>query len=222
MGQVSALLLILLVAMAALWDRGMWLPGGLLLGLTIIKPQPVAFLVPMLALWLLTNLRWRAILGLVLSLGVTSLGSFLLFPTFVQDWQIVATAKVGSVIYHMPTLWGLIAELVGASTLALEIGIGVTTIVFCAGAFLVTRWGERSALELTGIILIFSLLVTPYLWDYDQTLLLIPLVIALIRLDQQGVSFKMLALVPLAFDLLTLLLFSVATIRLTDIQVRFS
>jgi Glycosyltransferase family 87 len=218
MGQVSALLLVLLVATAALWDRGLWFSGGLLLGLTIIKPQPVAFLFPMLALWLLFNRRWHAILGLVSSLGIAGLGSFLLFPTFIQDWQVTATAKVGGVIYRMPTLWGLTADFFGASTLTLRVVIVVTLMVFGVGAFIVARWGKRSALELTGIILVFSLLATPYLWNYDQTLLLIPLLVALIRLDQRGISFKMLALLPLAFDLLALLFFGIATIRLADTQ----
>ncbi len=54
MGQASAMILILVVTAGALWGRGKWLAGGLILGLTIVKPQPVVFLLDCCILTFLT------------------------------------------------------------------------------------------------------------------------------------------------------------------------
>ncbi len=93
-GQASALLLIV-VATAILWRRGRWLAGGLLLSLTMLKPQPVVLLIPAIALWLALNRRWNALLGIALGAGTGSVASLLYFPNFIQDWQTVALSKVG-------------------------------------------------------------------------------------------------------------------------------
>ena len=217
MGQVSALLLILVVSAAVLWDRDRWLAGGLLLGLTIVKPQPVAFLIPMIALWLLVNRRWRALVGLAVSLGTGVFATLVFFPTFFQDWQIVVTTKVGGVAARMPTIWGLTLDLFGASSLALASAATLCLLALAACGFIILRWHDCRALELVSVLLVFSLLVTPYLWNYDQILLVMPLLVALIRLDQRGVSFRTMVLfLPLVLDLIAIVFFVIASIRLED------
>lgn len=216
MGQASALLLVLVVAAAVLWDRGRWFAGGLLLGWTIVKPQPVVFLIPMLGLWLMLNRRWRALFGLALSLGVSAMAGFTLFPGFVQDWQVVAATKVGGVAARMPTVWGLSADLFGVSPLATGSAVALIVLTVGASVVLVVRWKEERALALMGALLIPALLVTPYLWNYDQALLLVPFLIALIRLDQRGVPFWTIALLPFVLDGVAIILLGIASLRVRD------
>jgi len=216
MGQVSALILILVASSAALWDRGKWSGGGLLLGIAIVKPQPIALLIPMLALWLWLNRRWRALGGVAISFGVSILASFVLFPSFVSDWQSAASAKVSGVADRMPTLWGLTLDLLGASPLAWASAWALVLLATVVCVVIVVRWRNKSATELISVLLVFSLLVTPYLWNYDQILLLIPFLVALIRMDLRGASFRQAALLPLVFDILAMAFFVIASVRLRD------
>ena len=216
MGQVSALVLVVVAAAAVLFDRGKWLAGGLLLGLTVVKPQPVLFLIPLIGLWLILNRRWQGLAGLALSFGASGVASLLLFPNFISDWQTAATTKVGGVAGRMPTIWGLTADLFAESPFGFWIAALGAILILLAGLFVVARWKEMDALTCTSVALIASLLITPYLWSYDQILLLIPFIVALIRLDQRGYSFWLIALFPLIVDLAALVLFAIAAIRLQE------
>jgi len=216
MGQASALILLLVVVTAALWDRGRWFAGGLLLGLTIVKPQAIAFLLPLLALWLILKRRWDALFGLGLSLSISAIAAFALFPNFISDWQNAVLTKVGGVASRMPTLWGLTADLFDASPLATASAILLVLVAITASVILVVREKNNNPLTVTSILLIPSLLVTPYLWNYDQILLLMPLLVALIRFDQRRVSFAVVLLLLFALDALAIMFLGIAAVRLRD------
>jgi hypothetical protein len=216
MGQVSALVLFVVAGSAVLWDRGKWLEGGLLIGIAVVKPQPVLLLLPLLGLWLIVHRRWAGLIGMALSFGVSVFASFLLFPTFVSDWQTAAITKVGGVAARMPTIWGLGSDVFGPSPLGPWV-IGVLVLGIAMGSIaIVLRLKDAEAIVVTGVALIPSLLVAPYLWTYDQILLIIPLLISLIRLDQREYSFWAVALLPLVFAAVAFFLFIGSAIRLSD------
>ncbi len=214
MGQASGLLLILVVVVAALWEQRHWLAGGLILGFTIVKPQPIAFLLPMLALWLLLNRRWYAFLGLGLSLSVMAAAGLILFPNFIWDWQNAVLTKVGGVAGRMPTIWGLSADLFGASPFAVLSGATLALVALATSVKIIAQ--EKSALIVTSVLLIPSISVTPYLWNYDQILLLLPLLVALISMDQRGVSAAIILLLLFAVDALAIVFLEIASVRLRD------
>jgi hypothetical protein len=215
MGQISALVLILVVVAAVLWDRGAWLAGGLLLGITIVKPQPVAFLLPMLALWTIWHRRWRALGGLILSLGVSALATFALFPNFISEWQGAMLSKVGGVSARMPTVWGITADIFGATSLATWSALALIALVAAISVGLMERW-RASTLELTSALLIGSVIVSPYLWNYDQVVLIAPLIVALVRLDQRTRDARIIAGLLFALDALAFGLLVVASARVAD------
>jgi len=215
MGQISALVLVLVVSAAVLWDRGAWFAGGLLLGLAIVKPQPVAFLLPMLALWAMWHRRWRALGGLLLSFALSALATFALFPNFLSEWQGAMLSKVGGVSARMPTVWGITADLLGATPLATLSAVTLILVVVAIGVWLIARWRAR-VLELTSALLIGSVIVSPYLWNYDQVVLIAPLVVALARLDQRTRDARSVVAALLIFDALAFGLLIVASVRLAD------
>ena len=215
MGQISALVLILVVAAAVLWDRGAWFAGGLLFGMTIVKPQPIAFLLPMLVLWTIWHRRWRALGGLVLSFGVSALATFALFPSFVSEWQGAMLSKVGGVSARMPTVWGISADVFGATSLATWSALALIALVAAVSVWLIARWWV-SALELTSALLIGSVIVSPYLWNYDQTVLIAPLIVAFVRLDQRARDARIVAGLLFALDAFAFGLLVVASARVAD------
>lgn len=215
MGQISALVLLLVVAAAVLWERGAWFAGGMLLGITIVKPQPIACLLPMLALWTLWHRRWRALAGLLVSLGLGALATFALFPDFLSAWQGALLRKVGGVAARMPTVWGISADLFGATPLGTLSALGMLVLVTAWGMWLSARWRGR-ALELVSALLIGSVIVSPYLWNYDQVVLLAPLTVALARLAQRARNGLLIVGLLGALDALAFGLLVVASLRVAD------
>lgn len=214
MGQASALILFLVAATAVLWQREKWFVGGLLLGLTTVKPQAVAFLILVIAVWLMLKRRWLALTGLGTALGASAVASVLLFPNFITDWLNTATGKVGGVAARMPTIWGLAADL---SAPPFGVWLGVLSACALAGLALVivARW-QGDLLTLFGALIVISMVVTPYLWNYDQILLLLPLAIALTRWEQRGVAEWVIAFTLFVVDLVAWLFFGLAASRLRD------
>jgi alpha-1,2-mannosyltransferase len=216
MGQASALILILVVATARLWNREHWFWGGVVLGATLIKPQPIAFLLPMLALWLILNRRWRGLSGLVLSLTISALAALILYPNFIFDWQAAVQSKVGGVAARMPTIWGITADLFGNGWLTTASALGLIFVITIFCIIQIARW-RATRLELIAFLATVSLIVTPYLWNYDQVLLVFPMIVALIRLEQRRrANFWSIALLPLGFCFITYIFFALAATRAQD------
>lgn len=216
MGQVSALILLVLTVTAVLWDRNHWFAGGLGLGLTIIKPQAVVLVVLGLGVWLVVKKRWDALCGMLMAFGASVLAGFLLFPNFVFDWWSSATSKVGGVGDRMPTLWGTMADVFGVSPLTISGALLLTAVLVLATLRLTMRWREQKAIVVMSMLILPSLVVTPYLWNYDQILVLVPLFTALIMLSRRGISRRALVWVPLLASVFEWMLFAFSAVRLRD------
>lgn len=216
LGQASALILLLLVLTAVLWEHSFWFAGGLTLGLTVVKPQPVLLLLPTLAFWLLLRKRWNGLAGLSVAFGVNLVATFALYPNFLSDWLAVATSKVNGVVGRMPTLWGITYDVVGDSRGQMIVAIVLVLLVVLANGIVVWRLQARSPREVMAVGLLFSLVVTPYLWNYDQVLLLLPLFVGLRWLERRGAPVSSIMLIPLALAGLELLLLLIAGIRVKD------
>jgi hypothetical protein len=176
-GQLAPLLLLLLAGGAALYARGQSLGAGLLLALLLLKPNLLLLLLPAVGLLLLARRDGRGLLGL--GLGIAGLFGFswLLRPGWPLRWLAVS-AKAG-VVTGTPTLWGLAFDLVGKEHWMLA-GTLATALVSGGVLLLVVRRREEWMFGI-GLAVCGSLLVTPYLWNYDQLLLLFPALIALHR-----------------------------------------
>jgi alpha-1,2-mannosyltransferase len=216
MGQASALILLVLTVTAVLWDRNHWFAGGLGLGLTMIKPQAVVLVVLGLGVWLVVKKRWDALGGMIMAFGAGVLATFLLFPNFIFDWLSSATSKVGGVGDRMPTLWGTMADVFGVSPLTISCALLLTVVLVLATLGLTIRWREQKALVVTSMLVLPSLVVTPYLWNYDQILVLVPLFTALIMLSRRGISRRILVWFPLLASVFEWMLFAVSAVRLRD------
>jgi len=173
-GQLAPLLLLLLAGGAALYARGHSLSACLLLALLLFKPNLFLLFLPAVGLLLLARRDWRGLLGL--GLGVAGLGlSWLLRPGWPLRW-LAASAKAG-VVTGTPTLWGLAFDLMGEERWVL-VGALAAALVSGGTLLLVVRRQAEWAFGM-GLAVCGSLLVTPYLWNYDQLLLLFPALVAL-------------------------------------------
>lgn len=175
-GQTSFLVAALL-ALGALWvPERPWL-AGFLFGLATIKPQ-LGLLVPVA---LLLTREWRTIAGAVLGAAVLTAVSTLTFgPQVWADWfHVTSTAQAamseGAVGYaKMQSLFAATMLLGGPYELAYALQGVLTLAVTSAVAW--TSWGRRFDLPLAALVLTGAPLATPFVLDYDMTLLAFPLI----------------------------------------------
>ena len=155
-----------------LLERRPWLAGAIL-GLLVIKPQ-LAVLIPVA---LLAGRQWTAIMGAALSsLGLLAF-AFLIFgeETYRAFFAIIGP-QASLVDGRIP--WQKIASLFGAlrtmgvpATPALAIHAAVAV---AAGAATWLAWSRRLSTRIP-IVAAASLLVSPYLFNHDSLLLMIPI-----------------------------------------------
>lgn len=173
-GQIAPLLLLLLASGVALYAHGRSLQAGLLFAFLLLKPNLVILFLPAVGLLLLAGRDWRGLLGLGLGGGGLFTLSWLLQPGWLLRWLRVSGKT--SVTLGTPTLWGLAFDLVGSERWILA-GTLAVVLVSATVLFLVSRECEEQLLGM-GLAVCGSLLITPYLWNYDQLLLLVPALVA--------------------------------------------
>ncbi len=178
-GQLSALLLLVLLVGLALCEKRPTL-AGMVLSILALKPQLLVGVV----LWLIIRRHWRVLFGICLG----SLFQLAIIITVFDVKILLAyleTSRVIAKLYpmlaisvdHQHALVGILAALFGAESRNWVICLHLVTIIL-AGWFLIRITRKHHALELAAGIP-FVLLTIPHLLTYDLTYLLIPVAVLL-------------------------------------------
>ena len=205
-GQLGAFFLLVLVIMMMLWENQQWLLGGLLLPLLLLKPSFGLIIGVMLGLWLIVREKWTALAGaLVSSLGLCLLG-WLDNPTWINEFVAIGSGKVWQTFGYSPTLWGISGQLCAHNrkcTLMLG-GLlgGFCLIVFFY--FVFQSPGNLSPALVLSLVIPIALLITPYVWAYDQILLIIPVLIVILAMIARDFPYIIPATLFLVISLLAL------------------
>lgn len=175
-GQTSFLVAALL-GLGALLVRERPLLAGICFGLATIKPQ-LGLLVPLV---LLLTGEWRVIAAAAASALLVGAAATAAFgPGVWSDWLAVsqeaqAAMTAGAVGFAKMQSPFAAAMLLGApSGLAYALQAAVSLAV--AGALAWAAWGKRYSLALGSAMLAGAPLATPFVLDYDMTLLAFPLI----------------------------------------------
>ena len=176
-GQLTPLLLLLLAGAVAVYVQGRSVLAGLLFAFLLFKPNLFILFFPALVLLLLARRDWPGLIGLGVGAGGLAVPCSLLHPGWLPRW--LGVSGKTSVTFLTPTLWGLAFDLVGPDRWILA---GTLAVCWVSGSvlFLVVRRREEWLFGM-ALAMCSSLLVTPYLWNYDQLLLLLPALLALCR-----------------------------------------
>ncbi len=207
-GQISAWLLLILAAVVYLWEHGYWEWGSLLLPLLMLKPNLGVPILALVGLWLLVKKQYRSIGLITLGLVALLLIGFLQNPHWVSDYWSIGNVKVSQNIWGGPTLWGL-GFLVCAHNASHTLIFGGFTSLLLISAyvwFIVLRWKDISAFTLMSLTVVVTLLVTPYMWTYEQLLLLLPVLDLIWMLSKKGSRFLVSSILFLEVDLLMVIL----------------
>ena len=175
-GQTSFLIAALLGGGCWMMVSGRKVLAGVLFGLAVIKPQ-FGLLLPIL---LLVSREWRTIASAVATAIVLAGLTTLAFGTDVwPDWY-ATTAKAQQALADGAMGFARLQSLFAAARLA---GLGATPAfalqailtAFCAVLIARAGWRQGFTRETAGAMLTGSLLVTPFVLDYDLLLLAFPL-----------------------------------------------
>ncbi len=183
-GQITFVLFFILALFLLLVERKRPFLAGVTLAFILIKPNPFILFVPAFGLWLLWQRRWQIIAGAATSgLGML-LVSWLVQPGWLFEWLNVRGKTVATFI--TPTLWGLAYEIAPAWWALL--GLGFVVLVTAVLGLIIFRNHNLSEKEVLPLVLIASLLTTPYAWVYEHLLLLIPSILIFLAIKQRGLA----------------------------------
>lgn len=183
-GQITFVLFFILALFLLFVERKRPFLAGVVLAFIIIKPNPFILFVPAFGLWLLWQRRWHILAGAATGgLGML-LVSWLVQPGWLFEWLNVRGKTEATAI--TPTLWGLAYEIAPEWWAVLGLGfvVGVTAVL----GLIIFRNPKLSEKEVLPLVLIVSLLTTPYAWVYEHLLLLIPSLLIFLAVKQRGLA----------------------------------
>jgi hypothetical protein len=179
-GQYSMLMLFLAVLVYEFARREQDLWAGFFLMLLCLRPNPVVLIIPIMLLWFLWQKRWRLLISFGGSCVAVALASELASPGWFVRWFGYTLGSGGKLSYYInttPTLWGLAYDISPYSPAAIK---NMVILVICLVFLLISCLFLRKTRQLNlgavfSVAVALSLLLTPYAWNYDQVLLLFPI-----------------------------------------------
>jgi hypothetical protein len=211
-GQLGALFLFLLALTVYFWEQKKWFWGGVCLAVVAIRPNLGLPILGLVGLWLAWTRRWTAILGV----GVSAIGliliCFLMDPNWIQGMLSVGSEKISRTFGHHPVVWGLSFANCGFEPVC-GWSWGGIAFLFAGALVIWTLWKNRAIeapLVKVGLLFSFALWGAPYLWAYDQILLVIPILgLAGISLARQK-PYLFAATTTLWFSIFALILLAIS------------
>jgi hypothetical protein len=205
--QLGALWLFITALVIWLWKREFWLFGGLLLPLLALKPSLGLPILGLTTVWLFATRSKAALLGMVISsLGLVLIGQ-LINPAWIKDYLAIGVGKLARDFGYYPNLWGFLLKIFHQDMIrVLNIGISISVLIIAALLIGFVNWRYSLDVEhVMSLIVPVSLLLTPYLWAYDQILLLLPILVVMGQLNLRKFPYLIVASFPICMSVLSLL-----------------
>jgi hypothetical protein len=217
-GHISGLLLFLLAGSLLFFEQNKTFWGGFLLAFLMLKPNLGAVLIPLMVVWLLRRKMMPAFWGLAAA-GLLMLVAGLLYdPYWLTEYWQVGVGKLSQTFGFSPTIWGL-AHLACDYRQSCTLAVGGACAVVLIGIFLwlFVRLPYMTPLDAFSLSITLTLLITPYVWTYDQLLLLIPIAAITFFLGERQGGFLPAALLFLTVDFLAVFLLISNTVLQVEI-----
>ena len=207
-GQLGAVFLI--CAVLAFWflTQRRWIAGGVALSLLVMRPPLGLPIIGMIGIWLFLKKRWEALGSIAISLAALALISWLRYPQWLGEWLKVGDTKLLKTFGYHPNIWGLSGLICKHDlTCTLAVGSFVMILIFLALVLLLARRTDESdGGTALALMIPAGLLVTPYVWAYDQILLVLPILAVMIQTYRIGSRYLLTATIPLLMSCFALAL----------------
>lgn len=172
-GQIGGLLLFILAAAMVLWQDRKWLAGGVVFSFLLFKPNIAVPLYALFGLYFILTRRWKAIIGICGgSLALVGLG-FFVSPSWVPEFIEISRRKLDQTFGYAPTLWGA-SHQICLENYSCTIPVAGLLSLFLVGLFIWLVIKQKpSVMDAGSAIAPLALLLSPFGWAYEQTLLVI-------------------------------------------------
>ncbi len=217
-GQLGAFLLLASVVCLVLWQKQKWWQGGIILSVLVLKPTLGLPILSLVGLWLLLRKKYSTILAMLVGLVGLVLIGLIRDIRWIGQFLAYGQEKLAANFGYSPTVWGIsglaCSHQVDCTTVFGGLFSGLIVIAVIALIFVQKEVQDPSAVMSLAIPV--TLLVTPYIWAYDQILLLVPIGLTAIALSKRGSGFLAAALFPMLFSILSLGLLYISSMIAND------
>lgn len=206
-GQIGPYLLMCIALVAYLWEKEKWLLGGIVLSFLFMKPGFGLPVIGILFLWLLARHQAQGYFGIILGvLGILLVGWFY-DPGWILKFLWIGGQKLNYSLGYSPTVWGM-AGAVCKHNYACTISAGATVsfflLIFCL-YLLIRKWRWADPLIAVSSVLPVVVLITPYMWAYDQLLLLPSLLLIMGQMAEKKIPYIIVSMFPLFVSVISIM-----------------
>jgi len=213
-GQLSAFFLLIIILVGGFWEKEHWIWGGMLASLLFLKPNLGGPILVLLGLYLVIQKKFRGILGIGLGTVILLIIGWVYDPDWVGTYLHVLQSKHSLTFGLSATVWGLSALICDFKLYpTLIIGSIIVLLVLILYFLLLTKVKEITPLTGVAISISTALLVTPYLWPYDQVLLFLPIILIMAILKNSGFPYLGTVMVFIGIDIAAWILFGISARR---------
>jgi hypothetical protein len=218
-GQLSGFLLLVLVCIIFLWESGKWWQGTVFLPILALKPNLGVPIIVLLSFYLIlqrktTSLIAGGISGLALLLTGLAQNS-----NWIPEFLRIGNTKLSQSFGFSPTIWGVSTQFCNYN-LNCSICVGSVLGLFILIVYLILLVRKHRVLSpalTVGLTITVMLILTPYIWPYDQLLLTIPIITVTMNLAKAGYRFLITSPIFLVIDVVAIILLVISAKFQTEI-----
>ena len=218
-GQLGGFYLLIIVLSPFLCLKKVMVTTGILSSLLYLKPTLGLPILGLLFIWLIRNHGAKAIISNITSALIIFGASIFHRPDWIKAFFTVGLRKGSDVFQATPTTWGVSGVICGLNGECTQILGGVIfVIITLITIFIFWKFSKKWNIWLAGsIAIIITLLITPYLWTYDQILLIAPILYITRVISSMKLKYLVVSSIPLLFSIVSLFLLYIAELNQHDV-----
>jgi hypothetical protein len=217
-GQLGAFILFIISLTIYLWDHQKWWQGGILLSLITLKPTIGLPILGLLGFWLIVQGRFVAIAASVVAEFILLAIGWARDPQWISEFLLIGNEKFTQTFGHSPTLYGVGGAICNYGvSCSLIVGMIFSVSLIIITNLMCLRKQINTSFEAVSFAIPVALVVTPYIWAYDQILLIVPVALICISIVKLNLPYWLAAVFPIMLTFLSLGLLYLATNRGHDI-----
>lgn len=209
-GQISAFILVTILLSIRLINKNHLFLGGAVLTLIMLKPQLGGLLLFLSGCYFLRHKNYRILAGMAFFGVILYLLGWIVSTDWVPQYLSILGSKFNDYYGYTPTIWGLVFYLTGFRyTLATSLGITFSVIIILAVLSFIWKDRSISPAVAIGMAIPIGLMITPYLWPYDQVLLLLPIVQLMVFLQKSNAKYLPISIAFIGISILSYVLYGI-------------
>jgi len=183
-GQITAEFQFLLVLSVYFFTKEKWFLGGLAASMIVLKPSLGIPFLGLLGIWLLFKKQWSGIMGIAAG-GILLYGLGAIYDTlWPLNYLAIGRGAFDKYYGYQPTLWGMAGLIFKTGWLKTLTGVVGVIIVLAITVYYVWKKElHNDPFRIASILTAVTLLISPYAWNYELILLLVPILYILIAIS---------------------------------------